>query len=125
MSFMPSGRSIGRLVKRRGESSTCTVEVFRGKKALRLSFSNHTTSASSAGLVGAARWHAEPVESVYIPVKGILARTDELKRKLPLDAPRSGAWNRQFVKDCVVFNLRTWNQFLPDFPVARIPAPED
>ncbi len=59
--FMPSGRSIGRLVKRRGESSACTVEVFRGKQALRLSFSNHTTSASSAGLVGAVRWYAERI----------------------------------------------------------------
>ena len=71
--FMPSGHAIGRLVKRRGESAACAVEVFRGKKALRLSFSNHTTSAGSAHLTGAVRWHAEPVESVYIPVKEMLA----------------------------------------------------
>ena len=55
----------------------------------------------------------------------LLARTDELKRKLPLDGPRSGAWNQQFVKGCVVFNLQTWNQFLTDFPVSRIRATED
>ena len=71
--FMPSGRSIGRLVKRRGESSSCVVRVSRDGLDLRLSFSNHTKAAESAKLTGAPRWKAEPVESVYIPVKEMLA----------------------------------------------------
>ena len=71
--FMPSGRSIGRLVKRRRESSTCTVRVSRGKLQLGLSFSNHTKAFASARVRGASSWNAAPVESVYIPVKEMLA----------------------------------------------------
>ena len=71
--FMPSGLSIGRLVKRRGESSSCVVKVSRDGLDLRLSFSNHTKAAESARVTGAPRWKAEPVESVYIPVKEMLA----------------------------------------------------
>ena len=71
--FMPSGRSIGRLVKRRGESSTCTIGVSRGKLRLGLSFSNHTKVSASVRVRGASRWNAVPVESVYIPVKEMLA----------------------------------------------------
>ena len=71
--FMPSGASIGRLVKRRGESSTCVVRVSRGKLRLALTFSNHTKAADSARVIGASRWNDYPVESVYIPVKEMLA----------------------------------------------------
>lgn len=71
--FMPAGRSIGRLVKRRGESSTCTIGVSRGKLRLGLSFSNHTKVSASVRVRGASRWNAMPVESVYIPVKEMLA----------------------------------------------------
>ncbi len=71
--FMPSRRSIGRLVKRRGESSTCTVSVSRGKRKIEARFSNHTKSANATRLSGASRWNADPVECVYIPVKEMLA----------------------------------------------------
>lgn len=71
--FMPSGRSIGRLVKRRREGSTCTIAVSRGNLRLGLSFSNHTKVSASVRVRGASRWNAEPVESVYIPVKEMLA----------------------------------------------------
>ena len=71
--FMPSGRSIGRLVKRRRGSSRCTVRVFRGKLQLGLSFSNHTKAFASARVTGASSWNAKPVDSVYIPVKEMLA----------------------------------------------------
>ena len=71
--FMPSRRSIGRLVKRRGGSSTCTASVSRKNLRLRLSFSNHAKASTSARVTGASRWNAAPVESVYIPVKEMLA----------------------------------------------------
>ncbi len=71
--FMPSKSAIGRLVKRRGESSTCAVSVFRGEMALKLSFSNHAKVGESARVTGAPRWKSESVESVYIPVKEMLA----------------------------------------------------
>ena len=71
--FMPSGRSIGRLVKRRGESSKCTVSVSRGKLRTALSFSNHTKSIRSVRAFRSSLWSAKPVDSVYIPVKEMLA----------------------------------------------------
>ena len=71
--FMPSGRSIGRLVKRRGKSSTCAVSVSRDTLRLGLSFSSHAKAHASARVTGASRWNADPVDSVYIPVKEMLA----------------------------------------------------
>ena len=71
--FMPSGGSIGRLVKRRGESSHCGVHIHRGDRRIRVSFSNHATLADSATVKGTQRWRTAPVESVYVPVKEMLA----------------------------------------------------
>ena len=71
--FMPSGNAIGRLVKRRKGSSECNVRVFRGRRQLQTSFSNHAVVAASATVGGASRWKTKPVESVYVPVKEMLA----------------------------------------------------
>ena len=49
----------------------------------------------------------------------LLARTEELKRKLPIEGPASGAWKRKIVAECCVFNLETWNKHLPQYPVRR------
>ena len=71
--FMPSGRAIGRLVKRHKTSSRCAVEIFRGNKKLRISFSNHSTKPESATIIGAKDWKQFPIECVYIPVKEMLS----------------------------------------------------
>ena len=47
-------------------------------------------------------------------------RTDNLKRKLPLNGPSSGAWKRPIATDCKVFNIETWNKHRPRFPLTRI-----
>ena len=47
-------------------------------------------------------------------------RTDDLKRKLPLNGPPSGKWKRSIVTDCMVFNVETWNRHRPHFPLTRI-----
>ena len=49
----------------------------------------------------------------------LLARTEELKRRLPLKGPESGAWRRQLVTRCGVFNIETWNRMLSKYPVSR------
>ena len=49
------------------------------------------------------------------------ARTDDLRRKLPLNGPPSGAWAQPIVAGCMVFNIDTWNRHLPRFPLSRIP----
>jgi len=72
--FMPSERAIGRLVKRRGGKSSCSVCIERGESLkLQISFSNQITAASGAAVKYSQIWSRSPVESVYIPVKEMLA----------------------------------------------------
>ncbi|MCD6326448.1 AAA family ATPase [bacterium] len=71
--FLPSGRAIGRLVKRQQKSTKCAAEVFRDALKLRISFTNHTTVPKSAAVTGARDWMNSEVESVYIPVKEMLS----------------------------------------------------
>ncbi len=52
----------------------------------------------------------------------LLERTEDLKRKLPLSGPSSGEWKRGIITGCMVFNIKTWNRSLPQFPVSRIPS---
>lgn len=77
--FYPSGKQIGRLVKRSSVSSNGSLEVVRklddGKKiALRLSLSNHTTKPDKAKISGSPKaWTENPMEAAYIPVKDMMA----------------------------------------------------
>ncbi|MGM0567541.1 MAG: AAA family ATPase [Bacteroidota bacterium] len=76
--FFPSGKQIGRLVKRSSTSSKGFVEVTRksNKKSmnLRLSLSNHTTKPENATISGSTKaWTETPFESAYIPVKDMMA----------------------------------------------------
>ena len=77
------------------------------------------------------RWASSGVDKpihywVLVAIDG-LTDTDldthegNLKGKLPMNGPRSGKWRRQIVEDCMVCNIRTWNQRLPRFPVSRTP----
>ena len=50
----------------------------------------------------------------------MLARTEALKRKLPLKGPSSGDWKRGIVADCLVVNIQLWNRYLPNFQATRI-----
>jgi predicted ATP-dependent endonuclease of OLD family len=77
--FYPSGKQIGRLVKRSTVSSKGSVEVTRKidgdkKIALRLSLSNHTTKPDKATVSGSTKaWTDNPMEAAYIPVKDMMA----------------------------------------------------
>lgn len=78
--FLPSGRALGRLVKRQKISSRGSIEVYRtGGQKLRVSFSNHATKPSSATITGATEWSLKPLESVYIPVKEMLSSAPGLR----------------------------------------------
>ena len=52
----------------------------------------------------------------------LLTRTEDLKRKLPLEGPASGTWKRKIAAGCGVFNIEAWNKHLPDYPITRIRA---
>lgn len=80
--FLPSKEQIGRLLHRSKGSIEGFVEVYRkvgqdllqNEIKLRLSLTNHTKSPEEASLSGSPkRWLDEPIESVYIPVKEMLA----------------------------------------------------
>lgn len=76
--FHPSGKQIGRLVKRSSVSSKGYVEITRSLEGkpinLRLSFSNHTTRSDKATVFGSTKgWTEAPFEAAYIPVKDMMA----------------------------------------------------
>lgn len=76
--FLPSGKQIGRLVKRSNKSTEGQLEVHRriaGKTIqLRLTMSNHTMTADKAKVTGHPKsWKENPITSVYIPVKDMMA----------------------------------------------------
>jgi ABC-type ATPase involved in cell division len=71
--FLPSGGSIGRLVKRHKVSIRGAVEVHRSNLKIKASFSNHTERPESAVVIGQAVWSSKAVESVFIPVKEMLS----------------------------------------------------
>lgn len=63
-------------------------------------------------------WVLVAIETLTAP--DLSARTDDLKRKLPLDGSPSGKWTRPIVADCMVFNIETWNRSQPRFRLSRI-----
>jgi len=77
--FYPSGKQIGRLVKRSSVSSRGSLKITRRledskKISLSLSLSNHTTKPGKASVSGSSRaWIETPMEAVYIPVKDMMA----------------------------------------------------
>lgn len=48
----------------------------------------------------------------------LLARTEDLRRKLPVGMPAT--WVRAMVRDSLVFNVAKWNKVFPDFPLSRV-----
>lgn len=73
--FLPSGRRPGRLVKRQVGRAMGTVEVRRDGRKLSASFSTLVKTAASdkVRVAGLPAWKKDRIESVYIPVKEMLA----------------------------------------------------
>lgn len=78
--FLPSGEQIGRLIKRRNASAKGSFEVSRTVEGLgrplsiRLTLSNHTKEPAQATVSGSYKqWQDHPIESVYVPVKDMMA----------------------------------------------------
>ncbi|OQB39643.1 MAG: hypothetical protein BWY06_01560 [Candidatus Latescibacteria bacterium ADurb.Bin168] len=75
------------------------------------------------------RWASQQIEKpihYYVLVSlsalgapELLARTEQLKRKLPLNGPSSGVWKRTMVAQCAVFNIDAWNRLLA-YPITVI-----
>ena len=71
--FLPSRRGHWRLVKHRRAGSQATVEVFRGEQVLTTSFPNRATVHRYQDVQQNRSWGDSRIESVYIPVKEMLA----------------------------------------------------
>lgn len=52
----------------------------------------------------------------------LLARTDALKKQLPLAGPTGKPWARPFVAGCAVMNIAAWNKTLHAMPIRRLSA---
>lgn len=50
----------------------------------------------------------------------LLARTDSLRRQIPMAGPSDRPWKKPFVAGCAVLNLAAWNKTLPHIPVSRV-----
>ena len=48
------------------------------------------------------------------------ARTDALRREIPIYGPGSNPWIRPLVSDCATFNLESWNRRFPRYQVRRL-----
>jgi len=77
--FYPSDKQIGRLVKRVQKSTSGSVEIGRElpdckTSSIKLALTSHTLTPNKAKLSGATKlWLENPVESVFIPVKDMMA----------------------------------------------------
>jgi predicted ATP-dependent endonuclease of OLD family len=76
--FYPSDKQIGRLVKRAKTSSSGSLEISRelpdGKTtSIKLSLTSHMLSSDKAKVTGARQWIENSFESVFIPVKDMMA----------------------------------------------------
>ena len=70
--FMPSGAALGRLVKRQYGGAKAKIRICRGDTELRVFFA-HNNNPKSARVTGGDAWRKIRMESVYIPVKEMLA----------------------------------------------------
>ena len=71
--FLPSQRGHWRLVKRRSGNTKSTVEIFRGKQGLSVSFSNRAADPIYKNVEQYRSGWDSHIESVYIPVKEMLS----------------------------------------------------
>ena len=71
--FLPSGRALGRLAQRRRGRSRGFIEVHRDDRSLEASFSTLAKRSSAATVKGAPQWADASLNSVYVPVKDMLA----------------------------------------------------
>ncbi|MBW8004081.1 MAG: AAA family ATPase [Planctomycetes bacterium] len=71
--FLPFQSRIGRLVFRQRGRNSAVLEIYRGLKRIKISFSN--ISKTSAKVLGKDRWTTDRIQCAYIPVKEMLANS--------------------------------------------------
>lgn len=95
--FQPSGRAIGRLVRRRRGVGSAEVAVSRGQRSLRARFS--TRKLDTVKINGDKHWEDPETRAVYIPVKEMLSHSPGFlalyaAREIPFDEIYADILNR-------------------------------
>lgn len=78
--------------------------------------------AADNGIIGTRLYYYVLVAHDGLDKSLLDRRSNALKRQLPVRAVSERRWKRSIVEDCMVFNIKTWNERFPQFPVRRLPA---
>ena len=102
--FLPSRRGYWRLVKRRRGGSQATVEVFRKEQSIETSFHNRATIPRYTDVQENHKWKDSRIESVYIPVKEMLANAPGFRslyanREIHFEAVYADILDRAFLPE--------------------------
>ena len=100
--FLPSRRGHWRLVKRHRGGSQATIEVFRGTESLKTSFANRAPIPRFTDGFQNRKWEDTQTDSVYIPVKEMLANASGFRslyasREVHFEAVYSDVHDRAFL----------------------------
>ena len=79
-------------------------------------------SESGGALADKPVWYWVLVAHNDISGRVLSRRAKALRRELAARAVSGRRWKRSIVEDCMVFNIKTWNERFPQFPVRRLPA---
>ena len=59
---------------------------------------------------------------VTLETEVLLNLSDEIAKKIPSSGKSSTRWQRKPVDNCQVFNIETWSENFPKWPVTRLPV---
>jgi len=74
----------------------------------------------ASGRISKPVYYLVLIGASFLTEADLLARTDALKRQVPVLGPGGKPWKKPFVTDCAVMNIEAWNKTLPQYPVSRI-----
>ena len=60
------------------------------------------------------------IASESIDEAGLMILNDQLSRLLPIGISSTTPWKRPIAKECIFFNMNSWNRYLPEYPVKRL-----
>jgi hypothetical protein len=107
------------------ERSAAYIDKFRSGKIdadLKTKFRDSWLYEYAQGRVNRPIFYLVLIGASTLSAAELLARTDALKRQIPLFGPRDQPWVNPFVKGCAVMNIESWNKALSQFAVSRVSA---
>lgn len=112
-------------VVERGAASTAYIKRFHSgdiDSDLKTKFRDSWLYEYAQGRVNKPIIYLVLIGASTLSAADLLARTDALKRQIPMLGPNNQPWVKPFVTGCAVMNIAAWNKALPQFPVSRVSA---